>query len=49
LIRGFLSAGDHRVSWDGRDENARWVASGVYFCRLEGGGRTLSRRLVAIH
>jgi len=26
--------GDHRVTWDGRDDAGRWVRSGVYFYRV---------------
>jgi hypothetical protein len=35
--------GMHRVYWDGRNENAHLVASGVYFCRIT------SRQLSAIN
>jgi hypothetical protein len=34
LLAGPLEAGRHRLSWDGRDEIGRPVASGVYFLRL---------------
>lgn len=37
LIDADLSPGEHRVAWDGRDDNGRLVASGVYFCRLSTG------------
>ncbi len=36
-----LSAGRHRLRWDGRDERGRPVPTGCYFCRLDdeaGGG-----------
>jgi len=35
LHRGTLEAGQHQVSWDGRDERGRPVADGMYFARLE--------------
>jgi hypothetical protein len=35
LVDGPRAAGDHRVSWDGRDSFGRAVPSGVYFYRLE--------------
>jgi hypothetical protein len=42
LVRAFalgtLSAGRHRVRWDGRDGAGREVGSGVYFYRLEVSG-----------
>ncbi len=41
-----LAAGDHHVSWDGRDEAGREAPSGVYLYRLEGAGTTSTRRMV---
>jgi len=35
LQRGMLEAGDHRIAWDGRDDQGRAVASGLYFARLD--------------
>jgi hypothetical protein len=40
------AAGPQRTHWDGRDAEGRVAASGVYFCRLEGGGQSLARRMV---
>jgi hypothetical protein len=34
LVSGHRDAGSHRVTWDGRDEAGRRVASGVYLARL---------------
>jgi len=34
LVDGFKVAGMHRVVWDGRDDNGRRVASGIYQYRL---------------
>jgi hypothetical protein len=48
LVDGPLTAGQHRLRWDGRAESGRPVASGVYVLRLEGAGSTLHRRLVLI-
>ncbi|HPN35604.1 MAG TPA: FlgD immunoglobulin-like domain containing protein [bacterium] len=31
---GILAAGAHRLQWDGRDEQGRPAASGLYLCRL---------------
>jgi hypothetical protein len=41
-----LPAGRYRRSWDGRDARGQELASGIYFLRLEQGGRTDSRKLV---
>jgi flagellar hook assembly protein FlgD len=45
LAAGTHAAGRHRVSWEGRDESGREVASGLYFVRLESGGEAEVRRL----
>jgi hypothetical protein len=37
LRQGQLSAGPHRATWDGRDENGRQVASGRYYVVLSAG------------
>lgn len=34
LVDGPGTAGEHRVSWDGRDERGEHVASGIYFLSL---------------
>jgi flagellar hook assembly protein FlgD len=34
LQEGPRKAGLHRLRWDGRDDEGRLLASGVYMCRL---------------
>jgi flagellar hook assembly protein FlgD len=46
LIDGERAAGAHSIVWDGRDDRGRAVGAGAYFYRLEGLGRSVSRRLV---
>jgi hypothetical protein len=41
-------AGDHIVSWDGRDDGGRLVASGIYFCRLSVDAWSASRKMVLL-
>jgi hypothetical protein len=51
LVRGFsasLPAGEHSQSWDLRDASGRAVPAGLYFVRLEAGGRCLVRSLIRI-
>lgn len=48
LTSGARSAGAHRVAWDGRDENGRAVANGVYFARVETGGRSESKKVTLV-
>jgi len=42
------SAGAHEIHWDGTDSEGESVASGVYFYRLEAGGRSQMRRMVLL-
>ncbi|MBD3222476.1 hypothetical protein GF314_14670 [bacterium] len=47
LVRDVLPAGEHTVTWNGRDALGRPVSSGVYFVRmLTAGGEQLSRKLL---
>ena len=41
-------AGAHRVTWDGRDANGEPVASGVYFCRLNAGVFSQTKKMVML-
>jgi glycosidase len=43
-----LAAGEHKVSWDGRDEAGRTAASGVYLFRLSADGRLAQGRISLI-
>jgi hypothetical protein len=43
-----LGAGPHAVSWDGRDDDGREVASGVYFCSVRADGEKLTGKMVVI-
>ena len=48
LAAGPLDAGPHAWRWDGRDAAGRELAAGLYFVRLDWGGRTLVRRLAVV-
>jgi hypothetical protein len=39
LQNGVLNAGDHTLTWNGKDNTGRSVASGVYFARIETNGK----------
>jgi hypothetical protein len=43
-----LDSGDHRRSWDGRDDGGRPLASGVYFARLESSGKAVTRKVTLL-
>ena len=42
--QGPLGAGQHRFTWDGRDEAGRAVAAGVYVYRVEMDGRVEAKK-----
>ncbi len=48
LVDEVLDRGENRSSWDGKDANGNRVGSGVYFCRLDAGGQTLTRKIVLL-
>jgi enediyne biosynthesis protein E4 len=48
LLAGQLSAGSHNATWDGRNDKAAEVASGVYYARLDASGEALVRPLVLL-
>lgn len=46
LVDGNLSAGEQTLVWDGRDEDGRSVAAGLYMVRFDSPGVKQSHRLV---
>lgn len=40
------STSSQRVEFDGRDDSGKLLASGVYFCRIEARGETVTRKMV---
>ena len=48
LVRAAQPAGQYQVTWDGRDDHGRRLASGVYFVRLSLGARQQVKRLVIL-
>jgi len=46
LSKQDMAAGPHRLVWDGRDDNNRPVASGVYLYRLETDGFVKTRKML---
>jgi hypothetical protein len=43
-----LHPGEHALGWDGADEAGMKVAAGVYYCRLQIGERSLTRRVILL-
>jgi WD40 repeat protein len=48
LVEGTMPAGRHEVTWSGRDEAGRPVASGIYFCRLRAEDFSETRSMLLI-
>ena len=48
LVDAELTAGHHTVTWLGRDQFGRQVASGIYFSRLIQGGEVLTRKMTLL-
>ncbi len=48
LLKRRLEAGRHTISWDGRNEGGKPVASGVYFYRLDTNDKAISRKMVLL-
>ncbi len=48
LVSDIQSEGKHEMVWDGRDQQSKPLASGVYFYRLESGKHTLTRKLMML-
>ena len=48
LIHGVQEAGPHVLQWNGRDEQGRELASGVYFYRLQAGTQVETRKLLLL-
>jgi hypothetical protein len=48
LFSETVAAGVKEITWDGRDDGGSAVASGIYFCRLDGFGGTLTKKMVLV-
>jgi len=46
LATGYITAGTHSLTWDGRDDSGEAVSSGVYITRLEAGRQVAAGRMV---
>ncbi len=46
LLSESLAAGSHAVEWNGTDQRGCAVASGTYFCRIEAGSSSATRKML---
>ena len=44
----YLEAGLHTLTWDGRDDQGRPLASGIYLYRLTFGDKALVRKMTLL-
>ncbi len=43
-----MKAGDHRITWNGTDNNGKPCASGVYLYRIQTQGRSLTKKMILL-
>ena len=48
LVDQTMPAGDHRVTWNGGDQDGRPVGSGVYFVKMAAGSHVETRKIVLL-
>ncbi|MBN1466673.1 glycoside hydrolase family 9 protein, partial [candidate division KSB1 bacterium] len=48
LVHARQAAGEHRVAWDGRDENGVLVGAGIYLCQMVAGDFRQTRKMVLL-
>jgi subtilisin family serine protease len=48
IVNGLLSAGNHTLTWDGRDNGGSEAASGVYLYQLQAGSKVQSRKMMLV-
>ena len=48
LLGRFAAAGSYAVSWDGRDEEGKYLASGIYLYRLQSGAQVSTRKMLLL-
>ena len=48
LVGQEYAVGDHKITWEGKDNAGRAVPSGAYLYRVTAGGRTLTGKMVLL-
>jgi hypothetical protein len=48
LLDGYERAGAYIITWNGRDDRGETLPNGIYLCRLEAGGKTLTAKAVKV-
>ncbi len=48
LVDGTLGAGEHRLTWDGRNSSGETAPSGVYFVRVDASPIVRTEKIVSL-
>jgi flagellar hook assembly protein FlgD len=48
VVNDVLSGGNHRITWNGRDQGGNSVSGGVYFCRVIAGSAEQTVKVVMV-
>jgi flagellar hook capping protein FlgD len=48
LFNGYLNYGNHRILWNGKNENNQNVASGVYFYKMNTNGYIATKKMILL-
>ena len=48
LVETSVAAGDHQVTWLGRDDSGRMAAAGVYFLQMQAGGELSTHKITLV-
>jgi len=49
LASGKYASGKHEITWDGRDDNGKKLASGVYLLAMRAGEAVLTRKIILMN
>jgi hypothetical protein len=48
LVSSGIDPGNHKVTWNGKDESGNLVSSGIYLYQLKAGGGTVTRKMTVL-
>ncbi|NQV17643.1 MAG: C10 family peptidase [Armatimonadetes bacterium] len=48
LLKEQIESGEHRITWDGKDDNKKPVASGIYFYKISAGKETKVKKMLLL-
>ncbi len=48
MVNETMAIGNHKITWNGDNQDGNKVSSGVYFTKLETGGRILTHKMVMV-